>query len=102
MISYDELKERGWVSDEGLRLRLKTSRDSDALLLYQNSTFDSSAFGSMSIVIVGPDRTFSEDDPPAWIDYLPSQREQLVGRIDVEDVKARLELLSEDDLKAGK
>lgn len=65
---------------------------SDVPLLYQNHMLDSSACGSMTIVLSGPGRTFSPEDPPKWIKDLPSQREQLVGQLDVDDVRKNLGL----------
>jgi hypothetical protein len=97
LISYEDLKTKHqWGDEESIRAVLGRMLDTDHLLLYRNQMFDSSNFGSQHLVLAGPGRTISDpEDPPSWIDPnncggLPSRREQLVGELDIADLRARL------------
>lgn len=96
MISYKELTEKHHFAEESVRDAVSRLQDGDGLLLYQNHMFDSSCFGRQHLVVWGPTRTIkAADTAPSWIDPdncggLPSRREQLVGQIDVEDVRKHL------------
>lgn len=93
MIGFDELtKEHDFDKDTVVNL-VRTLKDTDHLFLYANHMFDSSCFGRKHLLIVGPGRSASDpENPPKEIDPddcggLPSRREQLVGEIDLEDVR---------------
>jgi len=92
MITYEELtKKYGWADVDILRTPLTSLRTTDRLLLYQNKNFDSSAFGALSLVIVGPGRTITmESAPPEWIKDVPSQRQQYMGEVDVKNLREEL------------
>jgi hypothetical protein len=97
MISYVELTGRHCIEEETIREALSRMRPSDGLLLYANMTMDSSRFGMAHLALCGPVRTIkSAEEAPSRIDPygsggLPSQTEELIGEIDVEDVRRGLD-----------
>lgn len=95
MISYEELTTKHEFDPEAVKEAIGRLEEGDGLLLYCNHMMDSSLFGRQHLVICGPTRSIkSADEAPKWIDPdncggLPSRREQLVGEIDVEDVREK-------------
>lgn len=93
MISYRELTEHYGFDNLTISKLVATMKDTDHLFLYQNHMMDASCFGRAHLLLVGPGRTADDpQNPPKEIDPdncggLPSRREQLVGEIDLEDVK---------------
>jgi hypothetical protein len=86
-ITIEELKTKyGWEDEESIKTIIARRQEGDKILLYQNLLMDSGNFGSSHLVLAGPGRTLSADDPPKEIDPfntggLPSRREQLQGEL---------------------
>jgi hypothetical protein len=86
-ITLEELKTKyGWEDEESVKTILGRKQEGDKILLYQNCNLDSSRRGSQHLVLAGPGRTLSADDPPKEIDPFntggsPSAREQLQGEL---------------------
>jgi hypothetical protein len=93
MISYEELTKKHEIKGETIKETLRRALATDSVLLYMNQMFDSSCFGRSHLVLCGPGRSIgSAEDAPKWIDPdncggLPSRREQLVGEVDIEDLR---------------
>lgn len=93
MISFEELIEKHKFNKNIVLETVKRLKSTDHLFLYQNCMMDSSGFGRQHLLIVGPGRTSSDpENPPKEIDPfncggLPSKREQLIGEVDLVDVR---------------
>lgn len=93
MITYDELTGEHKFDPDSVRQVLDLAWDSDRLFLYRNNMFDSSKFGRQHLMLAGPGRSAADpDNPPREIDPdntggLPSHREQLIGEVDLDDVR---------------
>ena len=90
-LSIDDMRHHGWEKDNDLRELLQRATDEgDRICLYQNQMMDASRFGERTCLVVGPTRTFQ--DPPNWMDPhggggMPSTRMELVGEVDLEDLR---------------
>jgi len=93
MITYDDLvrplSEGGHYEFNrlGIHQFLALLRDTDHALLYQNHMLDSPNVGKSSLMVAGPGRTFSADDPPKQIGDVPSRFQQLEGEVDIASLR---------------
>ena len=97
MIKLQELINEHDFDKSAIEEFVSRLQEGDGLLLYCNNMLDSSQCGRAHLIIYGPTRTIpSVDKALSWLDPddcggLPSRREQLVGVVDVEDVRSGLE-----------
>jgi len=92
-ISYQQLITEHEFDADSVAHTLTLLRDTDHLFLYRNQMFDSRCFGRQHLLMVGPGRTANDsNNPPKEVDPdncggLPSRREQLIGEVDLDDVR---------------
>lgn len=93
MISFNDLVEKHEFDKDIVIRTVARLKPTDHLFLYQNHMMDSSQCGRKHLLMVGPGRSADDPtNPPKQIDPdncggLPSRREQLVGEVDLEDVR---------------
>lgn len=94
-VSYKDLFVKyGWDNVDSIIGVLAEMGPDDELVLYQNMNFDSSRFGDLSLLRVGPASTFkSVAEAPPWLNDMPSQRKNKVGRMNLSNVRKGLEAL---------
>ena len=93
MISHEELTKKHEIEEATIKETLKRALETDGVLLYVNHMMDSSSFGKSYLILFGPGRTIPNvEKAPDWIDPdrsigVPSRRAQLVGEVDVADLR---------------